>query len=43
MTEAQQIAAWLRGLHWTHAHYKAAQLFAAAVERGEWKEQDDGR
>ena len=43
MTEAEQIAAWLRGLHWTHPHYREAQFFAGAVERGEWKDTNDGR
>jgi len=42
MTEAQQIAAWLRGLHWTHPHYREAQFFAQAVERGEHMETNDG-
>mgnify|MGYP000594280006 CR=1 FL=1 len=40
LTERQRITAWLRGLHWTHPHYKAAQFFATAIEAGEWETND---
>lgn len=28
------ITRWLRGLHWTHRNYDAAQSFAKAIEEG---------
>jgi hypothetical protein len=43
MTERAEIVAWLRGLHWTHPHFKAAQFFADALDRGEHKETNDAQ
>lgn len=33
--ERAAIVAWLRGLHWTHTHARAGDLFAGVFEAGE--------
>ena len=40
--ELDRVVAWLRGLHWTHKHYGAAQFFAEALSRHEHRETNDG-